>query len=97
MEGKPFVLLGVNSDSDKGKLRKRMKEENITWRSWWDGATPTAPSPTSSTSICGRATTSWTTAGSSATSGRISPAREAFDAAIDKLVAAAQDDAKKAP
>ena len=32
MQGKPFVLLGVNGDSDKGKLRELMKRENITWR-----------------------------------------------------------------
>jgi hypothetical protein len=36
MEGKPFVLLGINSDPDKTELAKRLKEENITWRSWWD-------------------------------------------------------------
>ena len=36
MEGKPFVLVGVNSDSDKDKLKKRMQDEHITWRSWWD-------------------------------------------------------------
>jgi len=39
MEGKPFVLVGVNSDSDKEKLKKRMEEEHITWRSWRDGDT----------------------------------------------------------
>ncbi len=33
----PFALIGVNSDADKDKLRARMKEENITWRSFWDG------------------------------------------------------------
>jgi len=37
MRGKPFVLLGVNGDSDKGKLRELMKREQITWRSWCDG------------------------------------------------------------
>jgi RNA polymerase sigma factor (sigma-70 family) len=37
MRGKPFVLLGVNGDSDKDKLRELMKRENITWRSWCDG------------------------------------------------------------
>ena len=35
---KPFALLGVNSDEDKKALKVAMKEENITWRSWWDGA-----------------------------------------------------------
>ena len=43
MEGKPFVLLGVNSDGDKDKLRKRMAEEHITWRSWWDGGDTSGP------------------------------------------------------
>ena len=43
LEGKPFVLLGVNSDGDKNKLRKRMKEEQITWRSWWDGGDTNGP------------------------------------------------------
>ncbi len=37
MQGKPFVLLGVNGDSDVDKLRELMKRENITWRSWCDG------------------------------------------------------------
>ena len=36
LEGKPFALLGVNSDS-KERARRAMKKENITWRSWWDG------------------------------------------------------------
>ena len=37
MEGRPFALLGVNSDGDEGKLRQRIKDDNIDWRSWWDG------------------------------------------------------------
>jgi thiol-disulfide isomerase/thioredoxin len=37
MEGRPFIVLGVNSDGDKGKLRQRIKDDNINWRSWWDG------------------------------------------------------------
>jgi hypothetical protein len=34
--GKPFVLLGVNSDEDREALNKTLIEERITWRSWWD-------------------------------------------------------------
>jgi len=34
---KPFVLIGVNSDRDREKIKQRMKEENITWRSFWNG------------------------------------------------------------
>jgi len=35
--GKPFVLLGINSDTDKDELKKVMEKEQITWRSWWNG------------------------------------------------------------
>ena len=34
---KPFALIGVNSDEDLDKLRPRLKEESITWRSFWNG------------------------------------------------------------
>ena len=37
LANKPFALIGVNSDKDKKKLKVRMKEENITWRSFWNG------------------------------------------------------------
>ena len=33
----PFALIGINSDRDKTKLAKRLEEENITWRSFWNG------------------------------------------------------------
>ncbi len=42
LEGKPFALLGINSDP-KARLRQAMKKENITWRSWWDGGSPGGP------------------------------------------------------
>src|SRR5437764_11825311 len=41
-EGKPFVILGVNSDP-KDRLRKTIKKENMTWRSWWDGGDTEGP------------------------------------------------------
>jgi hypothetical protein len=34
---KPFALVGVNSDRDLKELKKRMEEEQITWRSFWNG------------------------------------------------------------
>jgi hypothetical protein len=43
LEGKPFALVGINSDGDKQKLKGRMKEENITWPSWWDGGNTSGP------------------------------------------------------
>jgi Thioredoxin-like len=43
LENKPFALLGINSDRDKEALKKAMQEENITWRSWWDGGSTSGP------------------------------------------------------
>ncbi len=37
LKDEPFALIGVNSDDDLEKLRPRMVEENITWRSFWNG------------------------------------------------------------
>ena len=42
LEGKPFVLLGVNSDP-REHLRQVLKKERMTWRSWWDGGTTSGP------------------------------------------------------
>ena len=37
LAGEPFALIGVNSDKDLEKLQGVLKEENITWRSFWNG------------------------------------------------------------
>jgi hypothetical protein len=37
MQGKPFALVGVNSDKSTTVLKEAMKRENITWRSFYDG------------------------------------------------------------
>jgi Thioredoxin-like len=34
LEDKPFVLLGVNSDRDPEQLKKDLKENQVTWRSF---------------------------------------------------------------
>ena len=92
MEGKPFVLLGVNSDGDKEKLRKRMKEENITWRSWWDGGNTHGPIA-NQFNVRG-----WPTLYVVDHRGIIRhkwlgfPGAEVFDSAIDKLVEAVAKD-----
>ena len=39
---KPFALIGVNSDP-KATARKAVKEENLTWRSFWDGGNTRGP------------------------------------------------------
>ena len=37
MKNEPFALIGINSDRNKTQLKQRMKAENITWRSFWNG------------------------------------------------------------
>ena len=37
LDGKPFALVGVNSDKDREQLKKDMEKEEITWRSFWNG------------------------------------------------------------
>lgn len=43
MNGKPFALLGVNSDRDRDALKKTIQKENLTWRSFWDGGSTEGP------------------------------------------------------
>ncbi len=43
LQGKPFVLLGINSDRDREELEEIMEKEQLTWRSWWDGGKTGSP------------------------------------------------------
>jgi hypothetical protein len=43
LEGKPFALIGVNSDTDRNALKTVLKEERITWRSFWNGGSTDGP------------------------------------------------------
>jgi hypothetical protein len=43
LEGKPFALIGINSDQNKAELKKVMEKEQITWRSFWDGGSTSGP------------------------------------------------------
>lgn len=43
LEDEPFALLGINSDKDRKKLKEVLKEQKITWRSWWNGGSTRGP------------------------------------------------------
>ena len=43
LAGKPFVLLGINSDADRETVKKTLEEKKITWRSWWDNGSKFGP------------------------------------------------------
>jgi thiol-disulfide isomerase/thioredoxin len=37
-QGRPFALVGVNSDPNRAAAQKDARKEEITWRSFWDGS-----------------------------------------------------------
>src|SRR5262245_18711133 len=43
LKDKPFVIIGVNSDDTKEKLKEVMTKEKITWRSFFDGGGTSGP------------------------------------------------------
>src|SRR5438874_10296179 len=36
LEGKPFALIGVNTDVDRGEVKAKSQKNEVTWRSFWD-------------------------------------------------------------
>jgi hypothetical protein len=43
LEGKPFALIGVNSDKDREELKKVLVDKKLTWRSFWNGGSTSGP------------------------------------------------------
>ncbi len=43
MVGKPFSIVGVNSDKDRDALKDVIKKEEMTWRSFWNGGSTGGP------------------------------------------------------
>lgn len=39
LKDKPFALVGVNSDKGKGEFKEHVKEQGVTWPSFWSGST----------------------------------------------------------
>jgi hypothetical protein len=37
MQGRPFVLLGVNCDQEMETLQQVSFREHLTWPNWWNG------------------------------------------------------------
>jgi hypothetical protein len=43
MDGKPFSIVAVNSDSSKEKLKEILAKEEITWPQFFDGGSTNGP------------------------------------------------------
>jgi len=47
LEGKPFALIGINSDDNKEFVKKQNEKQQVSWRSFWCGQEGTGgPIPT---------------------------------------------------
>jgi thiol-disulfide isomerase/thioredoxin len=42
-EGKPFAIVGINTDKNRGAARKVCAKEGMAWRSFWDGGDTAGP------------------------------------------------------
>jgi len=96
MEGKPFALIGVNSDPDRDALKEVLKKEEITWRSFWNGKEGTGGPISSKWNVQG-----WPTLYVLDHKGIIrhkwlgSPGDKVMDDAIEKLVKEAEEGGEK--
>src|SRR5437016_801964 len=43
LQGRPFVILGVNSDASRELVKSVSEKEKLTWRSFWDGGSTDGP------------------------------------------------------
>ena len=91
LEGKPFALIGVNSDRDREDCKKKNEAAEITWRSFWNGPAGTGGPISKEWNVQG-----WPTLYVIDHKGVIrhkwlgSPGDKVIDEAIDKLVAEAE-------
>ena len=91
LKDEPFAILGVNSDEDLEELAEAVEQENITWRSFWNGPLGTSGPISTRWNIRG-----WPTLFLIDAKGVIrhkwvgSPSNDVLDKAIDELVAEAK-------
>ena len=43
MAGRPFALLGVNTDENRQAIQSVIAKQQLNWRSWWDGGSMEGP------------------------------------------------------
>jgi hypothetical protein len=96
MADKSFALIGVNSDQDLEALKPILKEQEITWRSFWNGKDGTRGPISAEWNVHG-----WPTLVVIDHKGVIrhkhvgNPGNDKLDAEIEKLVAEAEKESKK--
>lgn len=93
MEGKPFALIGVNSDTDKEFIKKENVRQEITWRSFWCGEKGTSGDIPSKWNVSGWPTLYYIDHKGIIRQKNLRTPKQ-IDEFLDKLVAEAEKDAK---
>ena len=93
MEGRPFALVGVNSDADREYLRRMNREREVTWRSFWCGEEGTGGPIPAGWNVSGWPTLYYLDHRGVIRHKNLREGKE-IDAALDKLVEEAEKDAK---
>jgi hypothetical protein len=94
LAGKPFVIIGVNSDKDREKLKPTLVEESITWRSFWNGPEGTSGPISAKWNVKGWPTIYIIDAAGTIRYKSVGANKEAIDATIEELLAEAEKGAK---
>jgi Thioredoxin-like len=42
-QGRPFAIVGINSDEDRENIKEVIAKEKLAWRSFWDGGSKEGP------------------------------------------------------
>ncbi|HKI21350.1 MAG TPA: TlpA family protein disulfide reductase, partial [Isosphaeraceae bacterium] len=93
MNGRPFVLIGVNGDEDRSRAKEVSAKEGIHWRSFWDGGGPDGIPV--KWGVSGWPTVYLIDAKGVIRDGSLSLRGAALDKAVEDLVAEAEAAAKK--
>lgn len=43
LQGRPFALLGIDSDEDRAHVKRVTQDQGMSWPSWWDGGSRDGP------------------------------------------------------
>jgi|ERR1051325_8519264 hypothetical protein len=88
-KGRPFVIVGVESEPDIEFARRKSKEAGIAWRNFWNGPIPQFPRVSLGPISGAWGISSWPTVFLLDANGRVryrNPRGEALDRAIESLL-----------
>jgi hypothetical protein len=93
-KNEPFVIIGINSDTDLEKMKGVRAKENISWRSFWNGPQGTAGPISTAWNVRGWPTLYILDAQGVIRCKMVGGNEELIDQTLEKLIAEAKQPAK---